>query len=150
MADSLGQAGLDIIKSYEQGPEGGFAQSPYADPIGKMTVGYGHLLRGSDKFKFPLTEQQAEDLLLDDIAEFEAYLNNFLEVELTQNQYDACLSLMFNIGPGHFRSSTLLRMINEGLITESASQFPRWRKAGGAILPGLVRRRKEEMELFLS
>lgn len=72
-----------------------------------------------------------------------------VKVPLTQNQYDALVSLVFNIGRGSFARSSLLKKLNAGDMTGAAQEFPRWVYAKGKKLPGLITRRNDEMELFL-
>ena len=72
-----------------------------------------------------------------------------VRVPLTDAQHGALVSLVFNIGSGNFRRSTLLRLLNEGDYEGAADEFPKWRKAGGKVLKGLERRRKAEREMFI-
>jgi len=111
------------------------------------TIGYGHT--HTTKQGMVITEAQAEALLRKDVAWVEKAINRLVVVPLTQNQFDALASLVFNIGEGGFSTSTLLRLLNSGDYAGAANQFHRWNKQKGVALKGLTIRRKEEMELFV-
>lgn len=134
--------GLDLIKEYE-----GFRADAYLCPAGVWTIGYGTTkgVKKGDK----VTKEQAERMLADDVAAFEQSVISAVKVPLNQNQFDALVSLTYNLGAGNLRSSTLLRMLNTGDYTGAAEQFLRWNKAGGKVLAGLTRRRESERALFL-
>ena len=95
-----------------------------------------------------ITAAWAEELLRDDLAEFEAAVNGLVKVRLCQHQFDALVSLAFNIDARAFSDSTLLRLLNSGMYDDAALQFQRWNKAGGRVLAGLTRRRMAERKLF--
>jgi lysozyme len=97
-----------------------------------------------------ITAGQAESLLRKDITWVEKAVNKLVVVPLTQNQFDALSSLVFNIGEGGFANSTLLRLLNAGDYEGAANQFLRWNKQKGVTLKGLTKRREEERKLFLS
>ncbi len=140
---SLGKYGLELIKSFE-----GCVLKVYLDAIGLPTIGYGHLIKPGESFT-KITQKGAEDLLKSDAQIFVDGVNKILEVNVTQNQFDALVSIAFNIGLGNLKSSTLLRLINAGDYKGAADQFPRWNKAGGKVLNGLTKRRNAERALFL-
>lgn len=140
---SLGKDGLELIKSFE-----GCVLKVYLDAIGLPTIGYGHLIKPGESFT-KITQKEAEDLLKSDAQIFVNGVNKLLEVNVTQNQFDALVSIAFNIGLGNLKSSTLLRLINAGDYKGAADQFPRWNKAGGKVLNGLTKRRNAERDLFL-
>ena len=140
---SLGKYGLELIKSFE-----GCVLKVYLDAIGLPTIGYGHLIKPGESFT-KITQKGAEDLLKSDAQIFVDGVNKLLEVNVTQNQFDALVSIAFNIGLGNLKSSTLLRLINAGDYKGAADQFPRWNKAGGKVLNGLTKRRDAERALFL-
>lgn len=138
----IGQAGLDLIKSFE-----GCKLEAYLCPAGVWTIGYGHthgVVKGQK-----ITQDQADQLLIDDLDIFVKGVDQATNVPLSQNEFDALVSFAFNVGIGAFKSSTMCRLINEGKLKEAADQFDRWNKAGGKVLAGLTRRRKAEKELFL-
>lgn len=142
----LSQFGVELIKKFE-----GLSLRTYVDAVGVLTIGYGHT--GSDVTEGKkITEEEAENLLLKDVASFESAVNTFTNVRLNQNEYDALVSFSYNVGSTAYKNSTLLRKLNNGCDrVEVAEEFPRWVKgANGEDIPGLVRRRAEEKKLFLS
>lgn len=140
---ALGKDGLELIKNFE-----GCVLKVYLDAIGLPTIGYGHLIKPGESFT-KITQKEAEDLLKSDAQIFVDGVNKLLEVNVTQNQFDALVSIAFNIGLGNLKSSTLLRLVNAGDYKGAADQFPRWNKAGGKVLNGLTKRRNAERDLFL-
>lgn len=145
-------AALDHIHEFEQGPQGGMASVPYRCPAGKLTIGWGHVIREHERFTMPLTAAQADELLQQDLAQFAAGVNERVTVPLTQAMFDALVCFAFNVGLGAFVGSTLLRLLNQRFYAAAAGQFPRWNKVTEAgqkiILPGLSRRRAAERALF--
>lgn len=142
---STGAAGLTLIKSFE-----GLSLEKYRDAVGKWTIGYGHLILPNENFTQALTKLEAEDLLRADLGMTERGIHKYVTVDLNQNQFDALVAFAFNVGLGNLQSSTLLRLLNQGLYQDAADQLPRWNKAGGNILAGLTRRRDAERALFLA
>ena len=143
----LSQFGLELIKKFE-----GLSLRTYVDAVGVLTIGYGHT--GSDVTEgHKITEEEAERLLLKDVASFESAVNTFTNVRLNQNEYDALVSFSYNVGLGNLKKSTLLKLLNKGEYNKTAVEFKRWCKArvnGNYVkLPGLVKRRYAEMLLFL-
>lgn len=139
----ISEVGLDLIKSHE-----GFRSDAYLCPAGVWTIGYGHT--GDVEEGQSVTEEEAEELLLQDVAFAEDAVNSLVEVELSQQMFDALVCFVYNVGVGAFEQSTLLRFLNQGQMEEAAEQFLRWNKAGGKELTGLTRRREAERDLFLS
>lgn len=143
--------GIALIKRHE-----GVRLEAYPDP-GRgweiPTIGVGHtsaagppaVTRG-----MRITEAGADAILRADLAKFERAVNSLVHVSLTQAQFDALVSLAFNIGPGALAKSTLLRKLNRSDYQGAADQFLVWNKSNGKTLPGLVSRRKAERALFLS
>lgn len=150
-----------------------------AYPKGHATIGYGHLLhKGEYTKKDPqvITQQQAEDLLREDAAKHEHAVNFCVKVPLTQNQFDALVSLSFNVGTGllekppgkftatkeGFAGSSLVKAINAGICAGSVTKigatnvaeirrlFGLWNKSGGKVDKGLVGRRNSEAIVFLT
>jgi lysozyme len=148
-----GDAAYALLKEFEQGPQGGFAPTPYKDSAGHPTIGWGHKLQPGEAFPRPLSEEQAETLLVADLIQAATAVAARVKVRLNQCMFDALCSLTFNIGVGAFTLSTLLAQLNSGLYTAAAEQFLRWDKAtvkGKKIpLAGLARRREAERALFL-
>lgn len=136
------EQGLLLIKKFE-----GLKLESYKCSAGVWTIGYGHTsnVKRSDK----ITKDEAENLLQNDLIYFESAICDFVKVPLNQNQFDALVSFVFNIGVGAFSTSTMLKFINANHFPLAAGQFDRWVYAKGKKLEGLVKRRKEEKELFL-
>ncbi len=130
-----------IIKEFE-----GLRLKAYKCPAGVLTIGYGHT-KGV-KVNQSISEKEADRLFSQDIKEFEGYVDRFVKVKLSANQHEALVSFVYNIGPGAFMHSTLLRKLNDGDYKGAQGQFIRWNKAGGKVLKGLTRRRKAEAKLF--
>ena len=145
---TLSPVGLSLIKRHE-----GFCGHPYRCPAGVPTIGYGATYypdtgRAVTLRDPAITEVQASALLKKQVERFVAAVNRYVHVPLNQNQFDALVSLAYNIGLENLRTSTLLRLLNQQQYSAAAEQFPRWNKANGRIQPGLVRRRADEKSLF--
>ncbi|CAI1074062.1 Phage-related lysozyme (muraminidase) [Serratia quinivorans] len=153
-AMAISDKGIEFIKKEE-----GLRLAAYLDSVGIWTIGYGHtggVIPGSS-----ISREQAEYLLREDIRGFEKIINNEVKVPLNQNQFDALVSFIFNVGPGRKgvksglitlkdgRPSTLLRCLNNGQYRDAANAFNSWVYAGGVVLKGLVNRRERERSLFL-
>jgi lysozyme len=126
----------------------GLRLTAYLDGGGVWTIGYGHT--GADVragLTIPLSE--AERLLTRDLRTAEGHINDAVEVKLTQDQFDALVSFVYNVGGGAFRSSTLLKLLNAGDYEGAANQLLRWDKDNGKRVQGLANRRQEERKLFL-
>jgi GH24 family phage-related lysozyme (muramidase) len=136
-------SGIQLIKEFE-----GCELRAYQDAVNVWTIGYGTT---TDVYPDQVISQtQAEDLLKKDLIKFETSVNESLRVPINQNQFDALVSFAYNVGITAFKQSTLLRLINEKTNKRIvASEFSKWVKADGKVLPGLVTRRKAESELFL-
>lgn len=136
-------AGMAMIQSFE-----GLRLRAYKDIVGVVTIGYGHT--GKDvKMGMTITKAQAEDMMRMDLAWFEQAVGGLLQLKATQNQFDAMVSLAYNIGGNAFADSTLLRKFNKGDSPGAADEFLRWTRAGGKNVQGLVRRRQQERNHFL-
>jgi len=143
---SISKKGLDLIKQSE-----GCKLTAYPDPGtggAPWTIGYGHT--GPEVKKgLVWTQAQADSALADDVSRFADGVSALLgSAPTTQGQFDAMVSLAYNIGLGNFRESTLLRLHKEGDYAGAANQFARWRFAAGKELPGLVKRRAAEAALY--
>ncbi len=134
--------GLNLIKHFE-----GLRLRAYQCSANVWTIGYGHTADVGENDV--ITEEEALSFLRQDVAESERAVNKHVHVPLTQNQFDALVSFVFNLGVGNFRTSTLLKKLNAGDDDGAAQEFGRWIHAGGKALPGLVRRREAERALFL-
>jgi lysozyme len=139
----INKSGLEIIKRFE-----GCKLKAYLCPAQIWTIGYGSTHNVYEGLT--ISQIEANRRLQRDIEAIEAGISRFIKVDVNPNQYSACVSLAFNIGVGAFRNSTLLKMINAGELAKAAEQFLVWKYAGGKILPGLVKRREAERELFLT
>lgn len=150
MSMTTSDAGIRFIKSFE-----GFRASAYYNYAGEpWTIGYGHT-RGV-KEGDTCTLAEAESYLKDDLKEFEKAINSLVKVPLKQNQFDALVSFVFNIGTTAFKTSTLLNLLNEGRYQDVPSQLMRWNKVTEKIngvkhvrtVAGQTTRRKAESHLF--
>jgi lysozyme len=137
-------AGVALVQGYE-----GLRLTAYRDSVGVLTIGYGHT--GADvKQGMTITRDEAERLLRDDLHDAETAVEKAVRVPMTQGQFDALVSFVFNLGAGRLQTSTLLRKLNDRNYIGAADEFPRWNKAGGKVLAGLTARRGAERALFLS
>ena len=140
----INDAGLAIIKKYE-----GLKLEPYICPGGYLTIGYGHLINQDTEEFDTITEKEAEELLKQDVAQFEAIVNGIVDVELNDNQFSALVSWTYNLGGKNLQNSTMLKKINNNQHLEVPSEMLRWIFAGGSALLGLLRRRIEEARLYV-
>ena len=138
---NIGQKGIDLIKHFE-----GCELNAYKCPAGVWTIGYGHIKGVSEGMS--ITQEQAEQMLLDELKEYENYINELVTVNLSQNQFDALVSWVYNLGPANLKASTMLKVLNDGKYEDVPYQMKRWNKAGGKVLDGLVRRREAEALLY--
>ena len=135
--------GIALIKEFE-----GLRLKAYLCPGGVWTIGYGHT--AGVKPGMVISEAQAEEYLKADLIAFERYLNG-LGLALNQNQFDALVSFIYNVGTGNFSNSTLLRKVRANPQENSImDEFLRWVYSKGRVLPGLQRRRLAEMKLYFS
>lgn len=138
-------AAVALVKRFE-----GLRLAPYRDAAGFWTIGWGHLV-SRDRHAPPppeLTEDEAEILLDRDLAERAAAVRRLVRVPLAGGQYGALISFAYNVGSGALQQSTLLRKVNAGDHAAVPAQFLRWVMAAGVRLPGLVRRRQAEANLY--
>lgn len=141
----LSQNGLDLIKEFE-----GLRLKAYPDIGGVPTIGYG--TTGPDiKLGMEITKAKAEELLRADVAAFERGVSDLVKVAINQNEFDALVSFSYNVGLNALKTSTLLRLLNDGSDRSIvANEFLRWNKVGDRVVEGLTRRRKAERDLFLA
>lgn len=134
----------------------GLRLTAYPDPATggePWTIGVGHTSRaGPPKVTkgMKITRAQADEILSRDLATFEAAVSKAVKVPLNQNEFDALVSLAFNIGAGAFAKSTLVKKLNAGDRAGAATAFLSWNKAAGKVMKGLTKRREDERRLFLS
>ncbi len=133
--------GIGLIKRFE-----GLRLKAYLCPAGKPTIGYGHTK--DVKLGDVITEEEAEQLLLEDLIVVENEINKH-NLDINQNQFDALVSFVYNVGVGNFRTSTLLKKIKTDPNDKTiANEFKRWVYSNGKKPPGLVKRREEEAKLY--
>ena len=137
----ISKEGLALIKKFE-----GCELEAYKCPAGVWTIGFGTIkdVKEGDR----ITKDEANHLLEEEMIEYESYIDDMVDVELNQSQYDALCAWVYNLGPSNFGSSTLLKVLNEGKYEEVPQQIKRWNKANGEVLTGLIRRREAEALLF--
>jgi lysozyme len=144
---STSQNGINLISSFE-----GCELKAYLCPAKVWTIGFGTTVYPNGvkvKKGDSCTLEQAKQFKAHDLKRFEKTVNDLVKVPLTQNQFDALVSLTYNIGTGAFEKSTLLKKLNTGDYQGAADQFTVWNKGGGKVLQGLVNRRAKEKEVFL-
>ena len=149
----ISKNGIDLIKHFEGCPMEDEMVVSYRCPANKPTIGFGSLklIDGSpvqDGMK--ITKQEAENLLAHELEEYEGYINDMVNVELNQNQFDAMVSWVFNLGPTNLKNSSLLRILNSTHVdwADIPYQIQRWNKVNGVPNEGLKKRRKAEALLF--
>lgn len=134
--------GIALIKRFE-----GCRLEAYICPANVWTIGYGHT--GADVVKgLKITQETADILLRRDLFKFEAAVERAAGPAY-QNQFDAMVSLCYNIGPAAFAKSSVARLHKNGQYASAAQAFLLWNKGGGKVLPGLVKRRTAERNLYL-
>ena len=136
-------SGADLIKRFE-----GLRLKAYQDVGGVWTVGYGATGSGIDADTV-WTHEQAEADLGARLLTLQNQLRACLTVAVEPCQFAALTSLVYNIGLGAFRKSSVLRLLNAGDVEGAAEAFMSWENAAGHVVPGLVRRRALEREVFL-
>lgn len=140
--------GLNLLKNFEKGPNGKFADKIYQCSSDKNTIGWGHVILPTDTIKEPITLAQADELLKHDVSIAEKCVNESVLQDINQNQFDALVSLTFNIGQTSFKKSTLLKFINQELWDKVPNQFLRWVYSKGLKSEGLKNRRLAEIKLW--
>lgn len=144
----LSSRGLALIKEFE-----GCRLTAYQDSVGVWTIGYGWTRPVDGKpieSGMTIDQATADRLLKTGLVGYENDVLNLVKVKLTQNQFDALVSFTYNLGAHALSTSTLLKKLNAGDYSGAADEFLRWDKAGGKVLPGLVKRREAEKQLFQS
>lgn len=137
----LSDAGLQAIADRE-----GFSATPYWDHKG-YSIGYGHLMTLGENYT-SVTQDQARALLMQDAQIAVRAVNSAVSVSLTQNQFDALVSFAYNVGAGAFKSSTLVKLLNQGDYADVGTQMARWNQASGAVNAALIARRQSETQQF--
>jgi lysozyme len=141
------EEGLALIRQFE-----GFRAGAYRDPVGVLTIGFGH----TNMAGAPLVEagqvisvQLAEAILRRDVETFAAVVARLLRVPLSPLQFSALVSFCYNVGSANFRKSGVLEAVNRGDFAAVPRRLGLWTKAGGRVLPGLIKRRAAEAALFM-
>jgi lysozyme len=146
----ISKRGLELIEEFE-----GFRPYPYKCSAGVWTIGigttvypYGRKVGSNDPY---ITKEDAYRFLEADLLHREKEINSLIEVVLNQNQYDAIVSFVYNVGIGAFKKSTLLRKLNANPCDPTiAYEFSRWNKVNREVSKGLTRRRDAESDLYFS
>ncbi len=156
--------GINILKRFEGRVKIGGKHVIYDDKTGKpvdsnkelpkgATIGYGHLIKSGEDFRKGITEKQATEILRSDILTAEFAVKDNITVPLSQNQYDALVSLAYNIGAKNFAGSTVVKYVNDSNYHNTKyptleSAWKAWNKSGGGEMSGLSNRRHQEFSLF--
>ena len=142
----ISENGIEFIRQLE-----GEKLTAYPDIVGIWTIGVGHtgFVDGKPVARgMAITKEKSKEILTEDLKRFESAVNDAVKVTLTQNQFDALVSLAFNIGEGAFARSTLVNKLNAGDKKGAAEQFLVWKNAGGRVSQGLLNRRQKEKAMF--
>ena len=142
----ISENGIEFIRQLE-----GEKLTAYPDIVGIWTIGVGHtgFVDGKPVARgMAITKEKSKEILTADLKRFESAVNDAVKVTLTQNQFDALVSLAFNIGEGAFARSTLVNKLNAGDKKGAAEQFLVWKNAGGRVSQGLLNRRQKEKAMF--
>ena len=133
--------GLELIKDFE-----GLETKAYQCAAGVWTIGYGHTkdVQEGDEW----SEDHCDHMLEVELEEYEGYINKLVTCPLSQNQFDALVSWVYNLGSANLQASTLLKVLNAEDYSDVPNQIKRWNKAGGKVLEGLIRRREAEAVMF--
>ena len=133
--------GIALIKKFE-----GCELNSYQCSANVWTIGYGHTKEVEENNSCSLEE--AEEILVADLEEFEEWVEKLVTVEMAQNEFDALVAWTFNLGPTNLRTSTLLERLNDRKFEDVPFEMKRWNRAGWVVVDGLVRRREAEALLF--
>ena len=156
--------GINMLKRFEGSVKIGDRHVIYDDKTGRpvnsdkelpagATIGYGHLIKSDEDFKHGITERQATEILRSDISTAERAIKDNITIPLSQNQYDALVSLAYNIGAKNFADSTVVKYVNDSNYHNTKyptleSAWMAWNKSGGREMAGLTNRRQQEFNLF--
>ena len=144
----VNEHGLALIKRFE-----GFRAAAYRDATGVWTIGYGHTsMAGEPRVtsRTVISRNEATIILARDINTFAEGVVKALKVKVNDNQFSALVSFAYNVGLGNFQKSSVLATVNAQDFVAVGHRLSLWNKAGGKVLPGLVKRRAAEAELFAS
>lgn len=137
---------IDLIKKYE-----GFRPQSYQDSVGVWTIGYGTTRINGEPVKagMTITEDQAIQYVQLEVNKLWSQIEQVVKVPINDNQMNALVDFAYNLGFNALKTSTLMRYINQSKFEQAASEFGKWVYAGGKVLPGLVKRREAEKQLFI-
>ena len=137
---------IDLIKKYE-----GFRPQSYQDSVGVWTIGYGTTRINGEPVKagMTITEDQAIQYVQLEVNKLWSQIEQVVKVPINHNQMNALVDFAYNLGFNALKTSTLMRYINQSKFEQAASEFGKWVYAGGKVLPGLVKRREAEKQLFI-
>ncbi|UNE55084.1 lysozyme [Bartonella machadoae] len=144
---TISQEGLALIKQWE-----GLRLDAYLDKACVWTIGYGHTSKAGEPFVkkgMSITQEQAEEILCEDLKQFEKAVAKAVKVSLTDEQFAALVSFCYNVGTRAFYNSTLLKRLNQGDYASVPFELQKWNKAGGKVLKGLANRRAAEAGLWV-
>lgn len=144
----MSKNGMALLKGFE-----GCELTAYQDSVGVWTIGYGWTqpVNGKPVSKgMTISQDTADSLLCSGVVQYEKGVTGLVKVAVNQNQFDALVDFAYNLGVKALEGSTLLKKLNAGDYAGAADEFPKWNKAGGKVLNGLVKRRAAERSLFLS
>jgi lysozyme len=142
----LNDTGFALICEFE-----GCRTEAYQDVVGVWTIGYGHTSAAGLPSVAPgltVTRAEATGILMRDLETFSAGVKSAITTQLNDNQFSALMSFAFNVGLGNFRSSSVLKSVNACRFDQVPADLALWVKAGGKVLPGLIRRRAAEGHCF--
>lgn len=139
----------------------GFVAKVNPDLANNPTIGYGHKIKSGERFAF-ITEKGALNLLLEDVKPIEAFLNNYIKPKLNQNQFDALVIFIYNIGETPFLNSSVFSDVQKGNFEEATVPWGKWinitkkekdPETGEIVkklipVTGLINRRAQEIQLF--
>lgn len=145
---NLSERGLALIQSFEgyhtAQPDGSCVA--YLCPAGVPTIGFG--CTEGVRLGMRWTREEADAAFMRELSKFERAVDRLVTVEMNQNEFDALVSFSYNCGEGALSKSTILKKLNKEDRVGAAGSFAVWNKGGGRVLPGLVRRRAAEADLF--
>lgn len=148
---AMNETSIALLMHFE-----GWSSQPYDDPADYCTIGFGHLIALTTcdaielgDFAGGISKSRGRDILIADARLARSSVEDLISARMTDNEFSAVSSFVFNVGRRNFANSTMRRLINNGRSDLAANEFRRWVKAGGQTLPGLVVRRNCEKELFL-
>lgn len=146
----ISEKGINLIKTFE-----GFSSKPYLCPAKIPTIGYGATFYTDGKKVTmkdkAITEEEGVALLKDMLVKFEQYVDSYCVDTINQNQFDALVSFCYNLGPVNLKNSTLIKKVNINPNDPTIeTEFMKWTRGGGKVLPGLVRRREAEAKLYFN